>query len=247
MYLNSFNIMLLLPRKFYFISLGLVIFLSACGVELVQEVPSKDAGFVSEQTAPRTEYQLVDQDSINKPTEMDLSKLAAENRITMDTNYGKIVLRLYPDKTPNTVKSFAELAGKGFYDGLTFHRVIKSFMLQGGDPRGDGTGGPGYRFGDEFVPGLSNVKGTISMANAGPNTNGSQFFINTVNNNFLDGRHSVFGEVVEGLVVVQKIADVATGAGDKPVEPVTMTKVAVSADLLAWAKSFAWTVPFSQD
>ncbi|MCB0334451.1 MAG: peptidylprolyl isomerase [Bdellovibrionales bacterium] len=126
---------------------------------------------------------------------------------TMDTTKGKIVLALTPDKTPLTVANFVNLAKRGYYDGLTFHRVIPDFMIQGGDPTGTGRGGPGYRFEDEFHPTLKHDRpGILSMANAGPGTNGSQFFITHVPTPWLDGKHTVFGRVLEGQDVVDAIA-----------------------------------------
>ncbi|MDQ5949043.1 MAG: peptidyl-prolyl cis-trans isomerase [Patescibacteria group bacterium] len=151
--------------------------------------------------------------------------------ITLDTNYGAITFETYTQDAPNTVANFVTLAGKKFYDGLTFHRVIKGFMIQGGDPKGDGTGGPGYSFADEIDPNSAlyktgYVKGVVAMANAGPNTNGSQFFIMTATNP-LPPSYTIFGKVVSGQDVVDKIAGVKTGAGDKPVSPVTIKKVTV--------------------
>ena len=125
---------------------------------------------------------------------------------TIQTNRGDIVLELHQDKTPNTVKNFVDLAEKGYYNGLTFHRVIPDFMIQGGCPDGTGMGGPGYKFADEFDPELRHDgPGVLSMANAGPNTNGSQFFITHVATPHLDGKHSVFGRVVTGQDVVDAI------------------------------------------
>jgi cyclophilin family peptidyl-prolyl cis-trans isomerase len=119
---------------------------------------------------------------------------------------GEFVIQLYPDKAPITVNSFVFLARQGFYNGTTFHRVLEGFMAQGGDPTGTGRGGPGYRFGDEFHPSLKHNKpGILSMANAGPGTNGSQFFITHVPTPHLDGRHAIFGEVVEGMDVLMSI------------------------------------------
>jgi len=124
---------------------------------------------------------------------------------TIKTNRGTIKLELFADKAPRTVKNFVDLANKGFYDGLKFHRVISDFMIQTGDPTGTGCGGPGYEFDDEFHPDLKHDgPGTLSMANAGPNTNGSQFFITHVACPWLDGHHSVFGKVVDGQDVVDK-------------------------------------------
>ncbi|MGD9276738.1 MAG: peptidylprolyl isomerase [Candidatus Pacearchaeota archaeon] len=144
-----------------------------------------------------------------------------DTKVKLETNYGGIVIKLYSDM-PVTAGNFEKLVEEGFYDGVIFHRVINGFMIQGGDPTGTGMGGPGYKIEDEFVEGHSNVRGTISMANAGPNTGGSQFFINLVNTNtFLDGKHPIFGEVVEGMEeVVDKIARVKTDANDKPLEEV---------------------------
>ena len=125
---------------------------------------------------------------------------------TIETERGNIVLELHPEHAPNTVNNFVFLAQQGFYDGVTFHRVIANFMIQGGDPTGTGRGGPGYRFQDEFAGNpLRHDTGVISMANAGPNTNGSQFFITHSPQPHLDGRHTVFGKVVEGQNVVDAI------------------------------------------
>jgi peptidyl-prolyl cis-trans isomerase B (cyclophilin B) len=122
-----------------------------------------------------------------------------------DTDRGPIKLELYPDKAPLTVANFVNLAKRGFYDGLNFHRVIADFMVQGGCPEGSGRGGPGYRFEDETNNGVRHERGVLSMANAGPNTNGSQFFITHVATPWLDGKHTVFGKVVEGLDVVDAV------------------------------------------
>ena len=125
---------------------------------------------------------------------------------TIQTNKGTIKLELHDEKTPKTVANFEKLASEGFYDGLTFHRVIEDFMVQAGCPQGTGTGGPGYKFADEFHADLTHDgPGVLSMANAGPNTNGSQFFITHVATPWLDGKHSVFGKVIEGQDIVNKI------------------------------------------
>src|SRR5262249_48047523 len=139
---------------------------------------------------------------------------------TMQTNQGTIELELHDGEAPATVENFKKLAGDGFYDGVIFHRVIPDFMIQGGDPTGTGSGGPGYQFNDEF----NNHKverGALAMANAGPNTNGSQFFIVTADAcPWLDGKHTVFGRVTSGMDVVDAISTVETGPGDKPREDV---------------------------
>ena len=124
---------------------------------------------------------------------------------TFDTSRGPIKIELYPDKAPLTVANFVNLAKRGFYDGLSFHRAIADFMIQGGCPEGSGRGGPGYRFEDETTNGVRHERGVLSMANAGPNTNGSQFFITHVPTPWLDGKHTVFGKVTEGLDVVDAV------------------------------------------
>ncbi len=125
---------------------------------------------------------------------------------TFDTARGPIKVELYPEKAPLTVANFVNLVQRGFYDGLTFHRVIPDFMIQGGCPEGSGRGGPGYRFEDETSNGVKHERGVLSMANAGPNTNGSQFFITHIKTDWLDGKHTVFGKVIEGLEVVDSVA-----------------------------------------
>ena len=124
---------------------------------------------------------------------------------TLDTDRGPIKLELYPDKAPLTVANFVNLAKRGFYDGLNFHRVIDDFMIQGGCPQGRGTGGPGYKFEDETRNGVPHQRGSLSMANAGPNTNGSQFFITHIKTDWLDGKHTVFGKVLEGQDIVDSV------------------------------------------
>ena len=140
-------------------------------------------------------------------------------KVQLKTNMGEITLELYPDM-PITAGNFQKLVEKGFYDGTIFHRVIDGFMIQGGDPTGTGSGGPGYTIDDEFAESNRNFRGTISMANAGPNTGGSQFFINLVDNNYLDSAHPVFGKVIEGMDVVDAIGRVATDQSDRPINEV---------------------------
>ena len=160
-----------------------------------------------------------------------------------ETSLGNFTAELFEDKTPNTVGNFAGLADgtkewkhpetgqkhkKPYYDGLIFHRVIEGFMLQGGDPLGKGYGGPGYQFADEFHPDLRHDRaGILSMANAGPNTNGSQFFVTLAPTPHLDRKHSVFGQVTSGIEVVEKIGQVPTDAQDRPKTPVVMKKVTI--------------------
>jgi peptidylprolyl isomerase len=137
----------------------------------------------------------------------------------LETNQGNIEIELASDM-PVTVGNFEKLINEGFYNGVIFHRVIDGFMIQGGDPMGTGMGGPGYQIKDEFTNNNENNRGTISMANAGPNTGGSQFFINLVDNNFLDSKHPVFGKVTKGLDIVDKIGKVKADGNDKPLEEV---------------------------
>lgn len=152
---------------------------------------------------------------------------------TLHTNMGDIKIEFLEEYAPNTVANFKTLAGENFYNGVKFHRVIKGFMIQGGDPltKDDtkasmwGTGGPGYKFDDEITGMNSNAIGTISMANAGPNTNGSQFFINVANNSFLNDKHTVFGKVVAGMDVVNKIENTPTMPGDRPITPVVIESI----------------------
>ena len=144
---------------------------------------------------------------------------------TLHTNHGPIEVELHEDDAPKTVENFRKLAADGFYDGVVFHRVIPDFMIQGGDPTGTGMGGPGYTFEDEFND-HGVVRGALAMANAGPNTNGSQFFIVTAEATpWLDGKHTVFGQVTNGMDVVDTISQLDTDANDKPREPVLIERV----------------------
>jgi len=150
------------------------------------------------------------------------------SQATMHTTHGAIVIELFDEDAPKTVENFRRLSSEGFYDGLTFHRVIRDFMIQGGCPQGTGTGGPGYTFEDEFND-HKVVRGALAMANAGPNTNGSQFFLVTVDAApWLDGRHTVFGEVVDGMDAVDAIEATETDARDRPVEPAGIDRVELS-------------------
>lgn len=159
----------------------------------------------------------------------------ANRKAVFETTKGKFIIELFEDKAPITTGNFITLVNKGFYDGLVFHRVIPQFMIQGGCPKGNGTGDPGYTIKDEFHKDLSNVRGTIAMANRGPNTGGSQWFINVIDNCYLDfdkkpysSAHPVFGQVVEGMDIVDLIANVKTDANDRPVQDVRINKVSIS-------------------
>ncbi len=154
---------------------------------------------------------------------------ATAKKVVMETTLGTIEIELFPDM-PITSGNFASLVQKGFYNGTIFHRVINGFMVQGGDPTGTGRGGPGYVIRDEFAPGRKNDRGTIAMANAGPNTGGSQFFINLVDNHYLDGRHPVFGRVTGGMDVVDRIAKQKTGRDDRPLQAVTIVRARLAGE-----------------
>jgi len=195
----------MLQRRTLFISAQLVVTLLLCA-GCTQSTNSSTSG-----TSPAGTITMT-------PTPQEPQKL-----VRLETNMGNIIIALAPDM-PITAGNFESLVKKGYYDGVIFHRVINGFMIQSGDPTGTGRGGPGYVIKDEFTKNNQNDRGTIAMANAGPNTGGSQFFINLVNNNFLDSKHPVFGKVVEGMDVVDTIAKVKTGAGDRPVQNVTIIR-----------------------
>ena len=147
---------------------------------------------------------------------------------TLHTNHGAIAIELFDEDAPKTVENFLKLAGDGFYNGVVFHRIIPDFMIQGGDPTGTGMGGPGYTFEDEFND-HKVERGALAMANAGPNTNGSQFFIVTADAcPWLDGKHTVFGRVISGMEVIDAIEKVETGSNDRPLEDVRIESISVS-------------------
>ncbi len=177
----------------------------------------------SDTVKERTEEQTKSIEGTHMPESMTVA--------VINTNMGTIEIELFADKTPKTVENFVGLANKGFYDGIIFHRVIADFMLQGGDPTGTGRGGSslwGGKFEDEFVSELRHdTPGILSMANTGPNTNGSQFFITLVPTPWLDGKHTIFGKVINEMNVVEDIGKVKTGPGDKPVEDVIMINVKI--------------------
>ena len=162
-----------------------------------------------------------------KPPEMRIDPRAGY-RARMETTHGTVVIELFAEQAPVTVNNFVFLAREGFYDGVTFHRMIEGFMVQGGDPQGTGMGGPGYTFQDEFSEELRfDRPGLLAMANAGPHTNGSQFFITVGTPEHLNGRHTIFGRVVEGYDVVERISRVSTDARDAPREPVRIERLTI--------------------
>ena len=180
-----------------------------------EKTPTKQGATVAKKQYPKAPEMTID------PAKSYTAKI--------DTSMGEIDVELFAKDAPKTVNNFVFLAREGFYDGVIFHRVIDGFMLQGGDPTGTGTGGPGYQFEDETRgnPHKHDSAGVLSMANAGPNTNGSQFFITLAPTPHLNGKHTVFGKVIKGLDVVEKIGKVPTNAQDKPREPVVMKTVTI--------------------
>ncbi len=179
--------------------------------------PAATPTIVSARQSSRTQY--------SSPPAMALD--TASNYVAdFRTNYGNFRVELLATQAPTTVNNFVFLAKQGFYDGLTFHRVMENFMIQGGDPTGTGAGGPGYRFEDELVPGLVfDALGKLAMANSGPNTNGSQFFITTVPTDWLNGKHTIFGVVSEGQAVVDAISRVPTSSRDIPLQRVVIERI----------------------
>lgn len=176
-----------------------------------------------------TEEAASDNTLTNINNEMIDDKPQPNKTMVLKTNKGEITIELFNETMPITANNFLKLAEQDFYDGVIFHRVIPDFMIQGGDPDGNGSGGPGYTIPDEFGDDNKNNRGTISMANAGPNTGGSQFFINVADNNFLDDKHPVFGKVTKGMDVVDAIVNVPRNASDKPNEDVVIEDI-----LLNW-------------
>ena len=170
--------------------------------------------------------ELINNQMNNKDTENKMS-IKEFTKVKLETNMGEIIIELY-DNMPITAGNFEKLVKDGTYNGVIFHRIINGFMIQGGDPTGTGMGDPDIPIiRDEFSNNNKNNRGTISMANAGPNTGSSQFFINLVNNNFLDDKHPVFGKVIEGMDIVDKIAKVETGPGDRPIKEVKIIKAEI--------------------
>ncbi len=209
-----------MKKQTLFLSLSVVLFVIAGIFFISQQRTNHKKNSLN--TAPRAHSSIQTTDKKNMKT------------VHMKTNKGTITLEL-DNRTPRTTENFVKLASDGFYDGVKFHRVISGFMIQGGDPKTKddelvnewGTGGPGYQFDDEIFDTNSNVVGTISMANAGPNTNGSQFFINTNDNTFLDTKHTVFGKVIEGMDVVRSIESTQTDAFDRPLDPVEILSIEI--------------------
>lgn len=180
--------------------------------------------------------ELTQKESLTINTDDQLDSMQNVTTISMTTSMGDITFELWPDLAPKTVENFITLAKDGFYDGTRFHRVIPGFMIQAGDPNSNdvtkkdlwGRGGPGYQFEDEIHGQNKNAIGTISMANAGPSTNGSQFFINVADNNFLDDKHTVFGRVVQGMDIVTAISIAPTEGPDRPVDDILINSISIA-------------------
>ena len=208
-----------------FLLLPLMCFLTGCGLSSAPSAPSAPADTEITKTDTLIEIPMAQEMNLQNP---EIS--ADADIVKMSTSMGDIYIRFFEDEAPKTVENFVGLAKKGYYDGIIFHRIIDGFMIQGGDPTGTGMGGEslwGGKFKDEFSGKVSNIPYSLSMANSGPGTNGSQFFINTASNTFLDGQYSVFGEVILGRDIVDKIIKVKTGAQDRPVKEVSMETVTV--------------------
>lgn len=198
--------------NYFLLAIFMTVIVSGCG----QGAPDENVGTVDE----------------NEETPDERVGTVDERVVKMETSKGEITIRLFPEYAPLAVENFITHSEAGYFDGLIFHRVIKDFMVQGGDPLGTGTGGEsiyGEPFKDEFSPSLSHSRGALSMANAGPNTNGSQFFIVQGQDGatHLDGKHTVFGEVIEGMDVVDAIAETEVGAQDRPIEDIVIERIEI--------------------
>jgi len=214
----------------------LLIVLVACAQPVTEEKILEEVEQEMEETSAveedvqEAEELVKEAEEIEEQIEETMEDVEMANTIVeLETTMGVMKIELYDDKAPNTAGNFKKLVEKGFYDGVIFHRVIKDFMIQGGDPTGTGSGGPGYAIDDEFGPGLTHAKkGILSMANSGPDTGGSQFFILLVPTPWLDGKHAIFGEVIEGIDVLEKIGTTPTGPGDRPKTEVKIVKARVA-------------------
>ena len=223
-----------------FSALATALFFIACNFPAPPQPTSAPTSVPTAQPTPRTSSSgNASSSSQGQPGGGSSKRYAAPPQMSIDptsgysamikTNKGNIVIELFPASAPKTVNNFVFLANEGYYNGIIFHRVIPNFMIQGGDPTGTGTSGPGYKFEDEIDPALVFDKpGILAMANAGPNTNGSQFFITTAATPFLNGNHTIFGRVLEGQSVAEGISNVPRGPNDKPNEPVVIQGIAIT-------------------
>ena len=233
----GYVILLDMKLKFLLAIFAVMLMLTACVLETpeptITPVPASDPTDATPAADGSPLKQLVDFNGITIPQYSNVPPITidttAQYAATIMTNNGNMVIDLFADQAPLTVNNFIFLANDGYYDGVTFHRVIPSFMIQGGDPTGTGGGGPGYQFQDEIVAGLSfDQPGRLAMANAGPGTNGSQFFVTTVPTPHLDGNHTIFGQVREGQEVANAISLTTTGAQDRPTTPVIIQGIDIA-------------------
>lgn len=226
------------------ITISIVLILGISFYFYIQNKVNTDKDVIPKDSIPETDTDkfvpIVPEEKDTTDTQIisdEKKDIISNNKKSMNaifsTNKGEFTIEFFPDLAPKTVENFRKLAGEGFYNDTKFHRVIEGFMNQGGDPLSKddaqkarwGTGGPGYQFADEITAQNKNNIGTISMANSGPNTNGSQFFINVANNNFLDTKHTVFGKVIKGMEVITAINTTAVDPSDKPLEPVVIKNI----------------------
>lgn len=216
-------------KNFYVVSViivlvvgGLIFLISSGGGEKSSQTIDKNKNLKNSEGGSMSQKQY------SKAPEILPEAERIGKKAKFETNQGSFTITLFGDKAPKTVSNFIFLVKDGFYDDLIFHRILADFMIQGGDPDGIGTGGPGYKFEDEFDDSLTfSKKGILAMANSGPATNGSQFFITVAPTPHLNGLHTIFGEVIEGYDIVEKISKVQTGTSDKPADPVIITKIKI--------------------
>lgn len=221
----------MLKNSFYFLLVFFFAFalFAGCGKEEPKKTDQKKTDTIKQQTTETKKDNEIKKDSLQTKNDDTKEEVKKMDYVKFETSMGNFKVKLFSDKAPITTDNFRSLVDKGFYDGIIFHRVIDGFMIQGGDPSGTGRGGSGKTIPDEFGPGLKHSKkGILSMANAGPNTGTSQFFITLAPTPHLDGKHAIFGEVVDGLDVVEKIGKTKTGAQDRPEKEVKMIKVYMS-------------------
>lgn len=214
------------------LGLVVVVILAALAIRLTAKDTTTSATMKTDSGIQLSDVEITQQAEEGGAPTMDKPKMEIDENATyvavFKTSMGDITVNLFAQETPVTVNNFVVLAQKGFYDGTIFHRVIEDFMIQGGDPVGNGTGGPGYTFEDEFSPRTFDGPGILAMANSGPDTNGSQFFITQAATTWLNGKHTIFGEVTDGMAVVDAIAQVEKGPQDRPVKDVVIKTIEIA-------------------
>lgn len=210
-----------------------IIIIIVLGILFLTSTENKETGTKAEKNNLNQSVDVSKKDQMDEKKYPNFPGVLPENerigkKASFETSEGNFTVALFGDEAPKAVSSFIFLAKKGFFNGLTFHRIIPGFMIQGGDPLGTGTGGPGYKFEDEFDASLTFSKpGILAMANSGPGTNGSQFFITVAPTPHLNNKHTIFGEVVEGYSVVEKISTVQTNSNNKPLNPIVIKKIEI--------------------